>query len=605
MWKSINAFRERINLKLYQSKAGASTILNYLSILVSLVVLSSLVYYYGYPKELVNRELILHLVHFSLGFYVVKYVVGYIYSFQPLTYFRSTWKEGLAIGFIIFNAISILFFQLNFVEWMGRLLDFPWFNDFIIGFIQIYLLILVFLELGKSTTVFNKVSISPPLFFVLSLFLLITIGTVLLMLPEMNTSAQGDFMNALFTSISASCITGLSVVEIGSYYTFKGQVVILALIQLGGLNIIAFATMLAYLARNGIGLRFQSVVQNMVNASSPEDSRLIFRQMILFVVTFELFGAIFIYYSIPDHADFVSNSLDKLFFSVFHSISAFNHAGFSTIDAGIESLQVGGFLSFHWVLIVLMFLGSFGFSNIGDFITTVFRKLVHKERWRKLRIDTKVSFWVSIPLTLLGFLVFYLIERNGVLAGMTHAESLTVSFFQSVTLRSTGLSSVDLSQVSVALIVAFIFFMFVGGSPGSLSGGIKTNTFFLLLVSGYSIIRGKSRLEAFKYTISTDLLQRAIAVFFFTLTLITIGIFLLALFEPNIAFVDLMFEEVSAFCNVGLSLGITAELSTPSRIIIMLSMLIGRMGALTLAFVLLKPKRFKNYQYPSAHITVG
>jgi Trk-type K+ transport system membrane component len=127
----------------------------------------------------------------------------------------------------------------------------------------------------------------------------------------------------------------------------------------------------------------------------------------------------------------------------------------------------------------------------------------------------------------------------------------------------------------------------------------------LLLVSGYSIIRGKSRLEAFKYTISTDLLQRAIAVFFFTLTLITIGIFLLALFEPNIAFVDLMFEEVSAFCNVGLSLGITAELSTPSRIIIMLSMLIGRMGALTLAFVLLKPKRFKNYQYPSAHITVG
>lgn len=604
MFKSIKSFRERVNIKLYGSKENVAIILNYFSIVVSLVVISSLVYYYGFPEDRVKRRVVLGLVHFSLGFYVVKYVVGYIYSFQPMSFFRETWREGIAIGLIVVNTLSILLLNLNVLEWFGNQLDVWWFNDFMIGFIQLYLLYLVSLEIGKSTTVFNRVSVSPPMFFVLSLFGLILIGTLLLMLPEMNSGGRAVFSDALFTSISASCITGLTVVNIGEVYTLKGQVIIMILIQLGGLNIITFATMLAFLARNGIGLRFQAVLQTSVMADSPENSRKIFRNMILFVLLFELIGAGFIFWSVNGLPLF-ENRAEQLYFSVFHSISAFNHAGFSTLNNGLEDVHLSGLLSLHWVIAILVILGSLGFSNIGDITTTMYARLVKKNRWRKYRIDTKISLYATIALILSAFVLVVVLENNSLLAGLTTAEKITAGFFQSVTLRSSGFSTMDIGSVSTALVVAMIFYMFIGAAPGSTGGGIKTNTFALLLVVGYSIIRGKPRLELFRFTISTVLMKRAIAIFLFTLTGITVGIFLLTILEPNMYFVDLMFEQVSALCNVGLSRGITSELSVAARIVIMSSMIIGRVGVLTLAFALLKPKKFKNYKYPTAHVTVG
>lgn len=579
-------------------------VLNYFSALVSLVVLSSLVYYYGYPDDRVNRTVVLGLIHFSLGFYVLKYVVGYVYSFQPMTYFRETWREGIAIALILINGLSILFFNLNIVVWLGSQWDVKWFNDFIIGFIQIYLLYLVFLEIGKSTTVFNRVSISPPVFFIISLFSLIIIGTLLLMLPEMNESGKGAFFDALFTAVSASCIVGLTVVDIGNVFTIKGQVVILILIQLGGLNIIAFATMLAFLARNGIGLKFQSVLQSTVLADSPENSRKVFKQMLSFVVVFEVVGSLLIYWSLSGAEMFQSNG-ERLYFSVFHSISAFNHAGFSTLTNGLADVNLVGLMSLQAIIAVLIILGSLGFSNLGDIVNTGYRRRFKKERWRKFRIDTKISLYATFALLLTAFVLIFALEYDQTLAGLSEGKKVMASFFQSVTLRSAGFNTIDIGSLSTALVVAMIFYMFVGGAPGSTSGGIKTNTFALLLVVGYSIIRGKPRLELFRYTISTELMKRAIAIFLFTLTGITVGIFILALLEPNIPFVDLMFEQVSALCNVGLSRGITAELSPLARITIMASMIIGRVGVLTLAFALLKPKKYKNYKYPSAHITVG
>jgi potassium uptake TrkH family protein len=604
MFESIKSFREAVNIKLYGSKKQMATVLNYFSALVSLVVLSSLVYYYGYPAERVNRNVILGLIHFSLGFYVLKYVVGYVYSFQPMTYFRETWREGIAIALIAINGLSILFFNLNIVVWLGSQWEVKWFNDFIIGFIQIYLLYLVSLEIGKSTTVFNRISISPPVFFVLSLFSLIIIGSLLLMLPEMNANGEGVFFDALFTSISASCLTGLSVIDIGDVYSLKGQVVIMILIQLGGLNIIAFATMLAFLARNGIGLKFQSVLQSSVLADSPENSRKVFKQMLGFVFVFELAGVALIFLSV-DGVDAFKSGSERLFFSVFHSISAFNNAGFSTLPDGLADVSVSGLMSLQGTIAVLIILGSLGFSNLGDIVTTGYQRRIKKERWRKFRIDTKISLYATFALLITAFVLIFTLEYDQALDGMSAGKKLMASFFQSVTLRSAGFNTIDFGSLSTALVVAMIFYMFIGGAPGSTSGGIKTNTFALLLVVGYSIIRGKPRLELFRYTISTELMKRAIAIFLFTLTGITVGIFILALLEPNIPFVDLMFEQVSALCNVGLSRGITAELSPLARITIMASMIIGRVGVLTLAFALLKPKKYKNYKYPSAHITVG
>ncbi|MCC5915910.1 MAG: hypothetical protein JJU02_01150 [Cryomorphaceae bacterium] len=604
MLNTLHKFREAVNLRLYGSKERVANVFNLLSALVSIMVLSSLVYYYGYPEERVRKDVVVVLVNASLSFYVLKYFLGYVYSFQPMTYFRKSRWEGLAIGLIVINSLSILLFNINLLIWFGKVFDFPWFNDFIIGFLQIYLLVLVGMEVGKSTTIFNRINIPPPAVFTLSLLFLISVGTGLLMLPEMTTDGNGAaFFDALFTSISASCITGLIVVDTGTFFSLKGQVVILMLVQLGGLNIIAFATLLAYFARNGIGLRFQSVLQSSMTANNPESTDRVFRQVMLFVFTFEFIGFFMVYFS-TQSVDF-SSQAEHIYFSIFHAISAFNNAGFALMPESLATEGFSGLYGLHWMVGILIFAGSFGFSNIGDILGVWWHRRKKNRPLRKLRIDTRISIYAAIALFSSAFFLIFLLEFDGLLAGKDAIGKLTASFLQAVTLRSAGFNSIDIGSVSTALVVAFIFYMFVGGSPGSMGAGIKTNTFVLLLVSGYSIIRGKPRLELFKSTISTDLLQRALAIFLFSLSLITFGIFLLTIFEPNIPFVDLMFEEVSAFCNVGLSRGITAELSAPARIVIMVSIFVGRMGALTLAFALLKPKKYKNYKYPSAHITVG
>jgi Trk-type K+ transport system membrane component len=294
-----------------------------------------------------------------------------------------------------------------------------------------------------------------------------------------------------------------------------------------------------------------------------------------------------------------------IFQSVFHSVSAFCNAGFSLFTNGMMQDFLYENYILHIVVALIIFMGSLGFPAIRDiFSLRNIQDRLHAP-WKQWKLSTRIALYANIALMLFGALVFFAIEYDKTLLEEGFFGKVSFSLFQSMATRSAGFNTIDIAAVSTPVIIFFIFLMFIGASSGSTGGGIKTSTFVLIFLAVITTIRGKKNLELGGRSISFDLLNKAFTVFIFSATYILIGTFFLSIFEPNIAVLDLVFEEVSAFCTVGLSRGITADLSTPSKIILILSMYVGRIGTLTLAFALASRVETTSYRYPKAHILIG
>jgi len=600
---SIHTIREYVNIRLYDHKEAVIHGLRIMSILISLIASAALIYYHGVNVSDLERIWIARIIRFSLGFYVFKYIIRIFYDFHPKRFIRSTWIEALLILLIIMNAFFRYAFNYYIISSFGEWLGFKSLDHFLLIFIQAYLLIIVALETGKASQILPKLNISPPKLFTFSFLILIAIGTGLLMLPEMNALGQmTSFKTALFTSISACCVTGLSTVDVSQFYSSKGHLIIMLLIQLGGLNIIAFASVFALFTKNGIGIKHTSLLQQNFNMESLDQTEALFRRIFTFSLIIEGIGTLILFFSWGDME--FSHFGQRLFYSLFHSISAFNNAGFSLFSDGLAEpiLQMP---SLQVVIALLIVFGSFGFPALGDLLSISILKERYQKPWVHLKVQTKIAIYSTVFLILVGALLFFAIEREGVLEESNYLMQISHSFFQSITARTAGFNTVDFGLVGTSTLLLMILLMFIGANPGSTGGGIKTTTFALVLLSAYSTIRGKERLEVFKSTIPFDLLNKAVSIFLFSLSLIFLGSFLLSLTDSHIALDRLVFEQVSAFCTVGLSTGITSELSQGGQIIIMFSMFIGRIGTLTLAFALSNRKESNDYKYPKTNVMVG
>ncbi|PMB38028.1 ATPase [Fischerella thermalis CCMEE 5319] len=600
----LNKIREWINIRLYPSKRGVLYFLRRASFVIALVTLCALVINYGYKLSAQEKTLVFKIVQFSLIFYLTKYIIKIIYDFHPIQFIKETKIEALLMLLILINLISLYFFDFNVPKETGNLLNIDNVDAFFNAGIQIYFLVVFLIEFGKASSILDTIKINPSLLFIYSFLILFTIGTALLLMPEMNVTGKSpEFLDALFTSISASCVTGLTVVDTGSFWSFKGQLVILILIQLGGLNIISFATLLVLFTRNNIGLRQQSIMQNNLLADSLSSSSGLLKRIFTYTFTIELIGSVVLFstFYYQESKSFIRGYFDALF----HSISAFNNAGFSTHENGLMAEGVSTAYWYHIIIGILIIIGSLGFSNIYDILSIKKRRLDENKPWLSLKIDTRISLYASAILILSGMVVFFLVERNGILADDSLFVGLVKSFFQSVTARTAGFNTVDIGLLAAPTLILLIFLMFIGASPGSTGGGIKTNTFVLIFIGTYTIIKGRANIEIFKRTIPYDLVMKAYSIMLFAITTISIGIFLLSVFEPEFSLLQLSFEQVSAFATVGLSTGITAELSVPGKIIIMVTMFVGRIGPLTLAYSLLRESKSKSYKYPETRIMVG
>ncbi|MNM23450.1 Ktr system potassium uptake protein B [compost metagenome] len=442
---------------------------------------------------------------------------------------------------------------------------------------------------------FRWLKLSPPQILVIGFALIIMIGALLLMLPVSHTQGQGiSFLDAVFTATSAVCVTGLVVHDTGTFFSIFGQVVIMVLIQIGGLGFMTMATLFALVFRRRISLRERLVLQEAMNQSSMEGIVRLIRSVLIYSLVIE--GGAAILLTIRWAFDMPFGR--AVFFGLFHAVSMFNNAGFD-LFGNYRSLT--GYTSDPVVNVIVMFLivsGGIGFIVMSD--------LIGYRQGRRLSLHTKVVLTSTAALIGIGALVLFVFEftNTRTLGSLNFGGKVWGALFQSVTPRTAGANTLDLTGLRQASQFFIIILMFIGASPGSTGGGIKTTTFTIMLGAVIAMLRGRDDIVLFRYRLSQERVFKALTITVLALLLIGTVTMLLSTTE-EMPFLDLLFETTSAFATVGLSLGVTPELSGAGKVLIALTMFAGRLGVLTLAYAL-GPKQGKPlYRYPEGKMIIG
>ena len=432
---------------------------------------------------------------------------------------------------------------------------------------------------------------------ILGFLIIILLGALLLMLPFSTKSGQKTtFLGALFTSVSSTCVTGLVVYDTFTHWTLFGQLVILTLIQIGGLGFITIGTFIMIAFRKKIGLGRRTLIQESLSTLQIKGSVRLVRRIIIGTLLFEGVGAILLMTRfIPD-----MGAVRGVYYGIFHSISAFCNAGFDLMGVA------GPYSSFctysHDPVIILtlsalIIIGGLGFVVWEDIY-------VHKWRVKRYHFQTKAVLLTTGLLIIGGTGLFFLLERNRLFAGMGTGTKWLSAFFCAVSPRTAGFNSVDLAALSSGSLFATIVLMFIGGSPGSTAGGIKTTTLFVIILYIKSYLLREKDCVAFTRRMESEAVKKASIVVFINLLLAVIGSMVI-LSVQDLPLPDVLFEVFSAGGTVGMSTGITRSLNTVSRIVIMLLMFFGRMGSLTFAMSFTERRRSEEIRYPEEQITVG
>jgi trk system potassium uptake protein TrkH len=459
--------------------------------------------------------------------------------------------------------------------------------------------------------IYNR-SVSPALLFVGSFAILIVIGTFLLKLPNA-TNGGIRLIDALFTATSAVCVTGLTVVNTATHFTTFGHLIIIGLVQAGGLGIMTFAGLLAYAVGGQSSFKSELAFRDLMSNRQISNIMYFVSQVVIVTFVFEALGAIAIYFSLDDAL--FDRKLDKLFFSLFHAISAFCNAGFSTYTNALFEPAVRYNYSLHVSIALLVFLGSMGFPIVFNLyrylkvqavnLLHLVRKDVKREHFPKLiSINSRLALVMSGVLLVIGFVAFLLFERNDSLVDHpTWYGKIITSFFAAVTPRSGGFNTFNMELISLPMIMIFLLLMWVGASPGSTGGGIRTTTAGVALLNMVAVLRGKDRTEFFKSEISHQSVRRAFAIILLSFLMLGFFIFLVSVNDSDKGLIQIAFEIFSAFSTTGLSLGITPNLSIGSKVVVILTMFVGRVGMITLlvAFIRQSPQLY--YRYPKEDIS--
>jgi potassium uptake protein, TrkH family len=442
---------------------------------------------------------------------------------------------------------------------------------------------------------FNILKWSPPRILVFGFAMIILLGSFLLTLPVASSDGSRlPFIDALFTATSATCVTGLAVVDTGTYFSIFGKVIILALIQIGGLGFMTMGTLFALVLRKKISLKERLILQEAMNQTSMEGIVRLIRKVIIYSLTIELVGAIL--FAIRFAFDMPFGR--AVWFGLFHSISFFNNAGFDIFGHFRSLTMYVGDPLVNIVSMLLIILGGLGFVVMADLLD--FRKN------KRLSLHSKVVLSTTGALIVVGAMVIFVFELSNskTLGSLDWGGKILSSFFQSVAPRTAGANTLDYTQMRQATVFFTIILMFIGASPGSTGGGIKTTTFTTLVGAVIAMIRGRENIVLFHYRLGKDRIFKALTITMLSLTLVIFVTMLLSTTEDQ-QFLKILFETTSAFGTVGLTTGITPELTFFGKIVIALTMFAGRLGPLTLAYAL-GPKTEKElYRYPEGKITIG
>lgn len=434
--------------------------------------------------------------------------------------------------------------------------------------------------------IFQKLTV--PQILVFSFVAVIVVGTTLLMLP-CSTTKDINLLEALFTSVSATCVTGLMVVSAANGFTLFGQIIILVLIQIGGLGLMTFVSLFISMFFKNLGLKERIFLKDSLSKLDLSDVKHFLFIVVKYTFVLEILGFIILSTQLYD------GSFYSVFQSLFLSVSSF-------CNAGIDILGNNSLIDYSTNVVInmtveaLIILGGIGFIVIFD----ISNKLkTHK----KLTVHSKIVILTTVFLVLSGFLFIAFLEWNNILAEYSFFEKLNISLFNSVTLRTAGFSTMNYSALRVPTKIIMIAYMLIGASPGGTGGGMKTTVFFLLIFAIYSQYKGSKSVSLFKHNIKPESIIKAGSIFSLYLICIMAGMIILTSVE-SFSSIDLLFEIVSAIGTVGLSTGITSSLGALSKMVIIISMFIGRLGPITLALSLAKNNK-STIKYPETEILIG
>jgi len=567
---------------------------NRIPIIVSILMILALLADFGFEQGK-QTEIVLEWVDVTLiSFYLIAILLRY-------AVFRSFHQRTrLTLIDLAVSAVLIIYLaEIPVLSNYGHPITF--YLLFFIVFIR---------ELSTSEMALANRKINPALLFVGSFLFLVIMGTLLLLLP--NATKNGlSFTDALFTSTSAVCVTGLIVVDTGSYFTLFGQAIILILIQLGGLGIMTFTSFFSLFFTGTSTFQDQMMLQDITSSEKIGEVVTTLKRIVITTFTAETiaFGLVFL----SLNGEYFDGSIsDRLYFAVFHAISAFCNAGFSTLS---QSLFEGPFrfaYGFQMIIAVTFIIGGLGFPIVHNLIQLIRYRIIHMFRdipeqrrpWI-LGINTRIILISTAILLIIGMVAVFVFEYEHTLAEHGLFGKLVVSFFAGATPRTAGFNNMNMGGLQSGTVLVTLLLMWIGASPGSTGGGIKTTTFTVATLNFLSLARGKDRIEVFHREVSNVSVRRAFATISLSIIVLSIAVFLIRNLDPELNLIDTIFECFSAFSTVGLSLGITSELSGASKIVITLVMFIGRVGALTLLIAFLRRKRLYNYKYPTENILIN
>lgn len=477
-------------------------------------------------------------------------------------------------------------------------------------YLGIYIIFIA--ELSKSTLFFDNFYFNPTILFVISFLVLILIGIVLLMLPRTTLEAPLSFVDALFMATSAVCITGLSVADISTNFSMFGQTVIIVLIQVGGLGIMTFTGFFGYFFSGGFSFKNQLMFGEILGENKVASVIKTLLTMIFITLLFEFLGAILIF-STLERSNF-PNMGSMIFFSIFHSISSFCNAGFSILSGGITNEAYKFNYPFQLALSSLFILGGLGFGIVLNFYTYIkeslllwYHRLITKKSYKhkawSFSFNSKLVLLCNSIVIVVATLFFYFLERKNTLSLEKGLDGeWATSFFMANAARSAGYNSIDLSFVGAPTIFLIMVLMWVGASPGSTGGGVKVTTVALSFMNIISLAKGKEYIEIFKRRIASESVNKAFAIILLSFLVVGLSFFVLIFTDPDKSMKDLLFESLSAYTTCGLSLGITPSLSMGGKLIIVVTMLVGRVGMLTLLVAFIKNTTRRNIIFPEEKI---
>ncbi|WP_248925106.1 TrkH family potassium uptake protein [Paenibacillus hamazuiensis] len=445
----------------------------------------------------------------------------------------------------------------------------------------------------------KKLRLNPPQVLAIGFMLMITVGAVLLRLP-VSSSGEGNlsFLDSLFMATSAVCVTGLSVINTGAHLSAFGEIVLIVLIQVGGLGFMTMSTLIALVLRRRISLQERLVLKEAMNSESTEGLVRLVRKVLLYALVIELAGALLL----AVRWSFEMPVGQALYFGVFHSISIFNNAGFDLFGSIPD--RPGSLIHYaedpfiNIVSMALIFLGGIGFIVISDLLTYPKNK--------KLTLHSKVVLSASAALILIGTLVILLFEYTNpaTLQPLSATGKGLGAMLQSVSSRSAGVSTVDIGLMRQATQFFIIIMMFIGAAPGSSGGGIKVTTFVILIGAMLAMVQGKEDIVLFRRSVPKDRIYKAITFALLSFFLVVLSAMILSTTE-SYPFLGILFEVTSAYATAGMSMGLTAQLTDFGKVFIIILMFVGRLGPVSLAYTLTPTPKKEPYRYPEGKITIG